>query len=182
MITKFNEYLVPDDNDGLGLDSYTPNELGALLSIACTLGNIPISRIKSLIEHGADIGFMDLNGDTPLHIAVNNSRLSIVRAWVETGADVNIKDNSGWAPIHKAASQGKLEILKLLISGGADLDIKTKFYGWTPLHYAATRGYIEETKVLLAAGASKDVRDANGKTPWDVAKPGIQKSIPELKP
>jgi hypothetical protein len=43
--------------------------------------------------------------------------------------------------------------------------------GWTPLHFCAQKGSVEVAQLLLAAAgdAASSARDAQGKTPYDVA-------------
>lgn len=51
------------------------------LLIACKAGNTDGALV--LIDKGADILISDINGDTPLHLAVRHSRTMIVTALIE---------------------------------------------------------------------------------------------------
>mmetsp|Transcript_8993 Transcript_8993/g.23858 ORF Transcript_8993/g.23858 Transcript_8993/m.23858 type:complete len:132 (-) Transcript_8993:562-957(-) len=81
--------------------------------------------------------------------------------------------------VHAAANKGRKEILQLLIDHKANVNRQNKL-GSTALHCAAGYGYDAVVTTLLAAGASKDLRDAEGKTPADLAKMYSQAQVCKL--
>lgn len=62
------------------------------------------------------------NGQTALHIAVEQNRALIVRALIEAGTDLNLQDMDGDTALHIAAENGKEEMVQLLITSGANIN------------------------------------------------------------
>ncbi|XP_028395332.1 serine/threonine-protein kinase/endoribonuclease IRE1-like [Dendronephthya gigantea] len=85
-----------------------------------------VTKIKYLVEHGADVNGKDTYGWTVLHYAVTKGTLEIVKYLVEQDADVNGKDKYGWTVLHTAVTEGTLGIVKYLVEQGADVTLKSK--------------------------------------------------------
>jgi ankyrin repeat protein len=49
--------------------------------------------------------------------------------------------------------------------------------GRTPLHEAARNGKEEIVRILIDGGARKDIRDNEGKTPYELAKTDVLKTL-----
>jgi ankyrin repeat protein len=73
-------------------------------------GNTPLhfavefeNLVSVLISRGADIGAVNIHGDTPLHCIENMTPISayVLRLY---GADINLKNNDGLTPYEKAVS------------------------------------------------------------------------------
>lgn len=96
-----------------------------------------VSRLRLLLEFGADIETKDSGGHNPLY---------------------RVSNGQGSEEVGRAA-------LELLINQGADVNQTTGVGGMTPLHMAARRGTVAIAEVLLAAGAKVDARDTKGETP-----------------
>ena len=139
----------------------------------------------------------NLDGQTPLHLAVKNNNLDIVRhllvkseidvnsldilflidnntdielvkLLLQFGDNINIQNNSGLTLLHLAAMDNKSKIIQLLLEDGADVNIKTKS-GLTPLHWAAAEGYLECVQLLLENGADVNIKTEYGETPYQMA-------------
>jgi ankyrin repeat protein len=106
--------------------------------------NVDASKIKDLIERGADVNAKEEYGNTSLHWASLMDCIEIVKLLIEKGADVNAEDIDGWTPLHMAADLNQMETAKLLIELGADVDAKCN-KGKTPLDLA----YSDEMEELL---------------------------------
>lgn len=69
--------------------------------------NEDTEEMKSLIEKGANINFQDDDGNTPLHIAIENDLYISMKILIEKGADKNIKNNDGYDSYDTAIFFGK---------------------------------------------------------------------------
>lgn len=77
--------------------------------------------VKMMIEKGANINVKNLNGQTPLHVAILTNNIEIAKYLIEKGADLNIKDCKGQTPLYLAILKNNVEIAKLLIKKGANI-------------------------------------------------------------
>ena len=96
-------------------------DTGPDLSEAITTGNL--SRIKRLVESGADVNERAGDGGTPLSTAAFHGRLEIFRFLLQKGARPMAKNRDGNTPLHVAAFMGRFEIVNLILSKGANLNI-----------------------------------------------------------
>ncbi|HNW43453.1 MAG TPA: ankyrin repeat domain-containing protein [Elusimicrobiales bacterium] len=112
---------------------------GVLLVCGCaapalynSAGKGDLAAVRALLAAGADPNEHTnlYANETPLHMAVWNSRIEVARLLIEHGADVNFEA--------VASSVGH-----------------KKVFG-TPLHYAACRGNVEMVQLLLESGANPD--------------------------
>ena len=81
---------------GTDVNQLDPDEQGdkdSCLGIAAAFGHKDVAI--ALIDAGADIGYKNKNGSTPLHIASFFCYLEITKALVDKGADRKAIDNEG---------------------------------------------------------------------------------------
>ena len=131
-----------------------------------------IEIIKQLLSRGflglgtpqANINERNIDGCTPLHIAVREGHKAIVRLLFEYDVVVDIQDNNGYEPLHIAAMKGRTIISQLLLEHNANKDAQN-MKGSTPLHIAVWSGYDVIVQQLLDSGANINVQDKNGWTP-----------------
>lgn len=83
--------------------------------------------------------------------------------------NINEKAENGDIPIIKAIKNGNLEIVELLINAGAKCDI-TDAEQNTPLHVSISEGKDDITNLLLTKENVVDKKNAQGKTPFDIAE------------
>merc|ERR1712096_231461 len=85
-----------------------------------------ISSIHSLInKKEADLNCFNINGQTPLHTAVESNNLNIVELLIKSGAQINIADNTSIGKntiLHSAINNQNYKIVKCLIDNNADVN------------------------------------------------------------
>ena len=81
---------------GTDVNQLDPDEQGdkdSCLGVAAAFGHKEV--VLALIEAGADIGYRNKNGSTPLHIAAFFCYPEITKTLIDKGADKNAVDNEG---------------------------------------------------------------------------------------
>lgn len=72
------------------------------------VGNSPVTlpqaleAVQAIVAWGDDVNTVNVNGQTPLHVAANNGADDIVQFLIDRGADVNAKDKRGRTPMQIA--------------------------------------------------------------------------------
>ena len=153
--------------------------LAALLAVGA-LGQAPdmalgkaaregdLTRLKSLLDSGADPNRRDANGSTPLIEAVAGGQAAAARALVAAGANPNLTSTGGRTPLIEAAIGGRVEIARMLIDDGANVNLAERGTG-TPLEAAEREGHTEMAALLRASGARTSGRSVGDKVcvrPW----------------
>lgn len=75
-----------------------------------------------LIENGADVNAIDVNGDTSLHYAVMLNRFDLVETLMKRGADSSIQNNKGLSAIDITPEDDMKEILDPAVHATNDAD------------------------------------------------------------
>lgn len=143
--------------------------------------------IKTLIAHGASTDITDQDGNSLLHLAVNNSLnsdagvpkilIAIVNILLGSGIKVNIANGKGISCLHEAAVSGNKEMVLFLIEKGADINQRND-EGFTPFLWGLCANvwekdipkYLETLKVLVESGADVNAITNNAETALDIAK------------
>lgn len=107
-------------------------------------------RVQALLNNGAKLSERDDNGDTALHMAIEN--VEMMKILLNAGAMPDASNYYGTTPLMWAANFGKTEAIKILLSAGANVNWKNHS-GITPLMDAIRRGHIEAAKLLLEGKA-----------------------------
>lgn len=134
-------------------------------------------------------------GRTGLETAVTREiKPSIIDFLLKLGADVNRFDDQGLSVLHQVANNDRLQgprYIEMLKAAGADIEAQSKLkfgrdwnyvgQGSTPLHFAASHNWgersVEIIKALLKEGANLSARNADGKTPYNLAESKKNKDI-----
>jgi len=78
------------------------------------------SRVKVLLEQGADVNAKSPYGATALFFAADRGNMEIIRILIDHGADVKVKDTFyGASALTWAATKSHADVIKLLLSKGA---------------------------------------------------------------
>ncbi|MCC6365606.1 MAG: ankyrin repeat domain-containing protein [Bryobacterales bacterium] len=116
-----------------------------------------LSRMKALLEGGADANAVDEEGTPALMNAALYGGAAHMKVLLERGANVNAKNAAGATALIWAA--GDAEKARLLVAAGADVNVQS-MPGRTALQVAATAANGAATvKLLLDKGAKVDARD-----------------------
>lgn len=148
------------------------------------------SVLKVLIDHGADLGRRDCNGDGILHLLFQpevDETLRVCLEWInivtmQSKIQLDCKNKAGQTPIMLMARFDKywpeqdfeevLEALKHFLDKGASLDLQDE-QGQTCLHILCKHASGDEgeraVKMLLDHGASCELKNADLKTALDEA-------------
>ncbi|CVK98105.1 uncharacterized protein FMAN_12205 [Fusarium mangiferae] len=188
--TEVIDELLSHDADPTLADSSGEN----LLHIAIVYGHVAAFDI--IIEKCPElVGKTDMEGTTPLHLAIMCSNELMVTACLQKGAATNIKDNGGWTPLMMAVSfkdksmMDKLIQLKTVESETSPhLDTRDND-GKTPLMVACEMAWRQGVEALGSAGASYNLHDyrrrtalhyavESGKMP--IIETAVEKADPEL--
>ena len=142
---------------------------------AAQLGRVAVARL--FVERGADVDALDRGGRSPLHWAVmagtdrsganNSSELGFLL--LGRGAKADTADAEGLTPLRTAVQKGLTDLAGAILRRGGDIKTPEPGTGRTLLHLAALKGYGDMAELLLARGADPSVRDADGKTAFDLA-------------
>jgi len=111
-----------------------------------------LALVEQALRNGADVGFLDYFGRTPLHRACENGHLEIVEyLWATGHANVGAADNQGQTPLHVACYFGRLDVVRYLLTHhGANLEASDD-NGWTPLHLAILQRHHHVVGYLLTS-------------------------------
>ncbi len=134
------------------------------------------NKVVVLLSFGADINYINDNGWTPLHLALNNKNYFFAERILEkykANPKIISKNNIAKTALDiinenlfTANTQYEVTVLTLL---GADIN-SINHDGWTPLHSALKNGLTDVALTLFTSGSKPDVVSHNQekKTPADI--------------
>lgn len=135
--------------------------------------------LRSVLACRPDLTALDDNGQTPLIAAVTRDMTTATNALAASRAGVDARGKCGsgaseqrGTALHCASVRGTataLEAVRALVAGGANVDARDDD-GRTPLMLAAANGDTAITRALLDARADASLRDAGGRSAFDLAR------------
>lgn len=134
------------------------------------------SAVTKYLEQGMSPNALNLQGYTPLMMAIRNESLPMAELFLEAGADAKLRNKYNETAIMLASYHGQTEIVKELYVHGAAID----HTGWNPLLYAATNGHDETINLLLVMGADINAASDNGATALMMAVRGYHPKTVQL--
>ncbi|TMW69739.1 hypothetical protein Poli38472_001895 [Pythium oligandrum] len=126
-----------------------------------------LSKVKELLEEGAEVNALGWYGQTALHYASINGHLDVAGLLLgHEACEVNASTKGGWTALHFASNNGHLDVVRLLLGHEAcEVNASTKG-GWTALHFASNNGHLDVVRLLLGHEACEvNALDKDGETP-----------------
>jgi hypothetical protein len=130
-------------------------EKAAGMALVVASGQGRLSLVRSMLERGADVNFINDDYFTALYVASQEGQLEIVDVLVAAGALVNwARKEDGCTALHMASQDGHPEVVRSLVRAGADVNLAiTNEYADSPLIRAAQNGHVQCVDILIEAGA-----------------------------
>ena len=138
------------------------NNLGKVKSL---LGNNVIDKRSYYGDHQVALGH-----------AITENKPEIVTWLLSIGADPNDLFLTKSTGLHVLVESDHIEMAKLLLKKSCNINGLNK-WGDTPLHVASFRGDHRMVEFLLINGANINIKDADGKTAFDLAKQKRHKKV-----
>lgn len=149
-----------------------------------------VRMVRLLLDHGADVNSIQVDGKTPLMLAAKSvmashyggSYAEVVELLLEKGSNVHVRDEDGNTALHWAvASDSEIDrtaMVKLLLDKGAD--VNAKGYVWPPIISASYKGHTEVVRLLLDRGADIKPQDRDGHNALHYAAEQGHKEVEQL--
>ena len=157
------------------------DELETALHIASKEGHVDLAEF--LIFNGASLEMKDIDGQTPLHLAVDNPK--IVKLLLRHGANMSVRNGKGYAPLHAAVLTKKIEAVKILLKNGSNIDelsTVTRLFSYqeSSLHMAVRNGDFTMVQYLIDNKANINIKNGLEHTPLATSIQLSQTKIAEI--
>jgi ankyrin repeat protein len=127
---------------------------------------------RFLVEAGVDPKRRDNVGDMAIHHACRKSRKEVVEFLLDSGVGIEEKGHWDMPPLHFAVSTvtgDPLPVVRMLLARGANIRSRGYLQN-TVIHECAFYNRLEMAELLLSRGAESDVKNAEGRTPKELAE------------
>lgn len=132
------------------------------LIISASKGHL--NNVLNLIDRGADVNAVTVDGISGLMYAAENGDLEMVKLLVENSAEPDLKPYNGATALITACQLNNYSIAEYLVSNGASINLPD-VESVTALHYAAAYNYRDLVEMLIFYGADIEKADREGNTP-----------------
>lgn len=126
------------------------------------LSDISLRIAQSLLDHGADVNAVNLNGETALHLSVKQGRHSLTQLFLRRGGDIALKDRLRTSPLALASKYGYKENARLLLTHGLQRQIQCGILD-DAKRIAAFTGRIPLLEMMLAKSSGQSRPDPEGR-------------------
>jgi len=133
-------------------------------------GSLDVLAVLLKEAKHAALDLKDVDGLTPLLLAVHLGHHSQAGLLLRRGADATVTTPDGLSALHLATKMANMECIRALVNANKESFFLFDEHGRTATHLAATEGNSVVLDALLAAGAEKEILDESGRTPlhWAV--------------
>lgn len=136
--------------------------------------------VEKLCNCNAELDVVDINRNTPLHIAVMNGDYCIASYLVDKGSFTRVWNGAGMYPIHIAIQQGNYDILTMLCPYEADANLPTRD-GQTPFILACLSGSYDCATFLALRKADPYALDRNDRSCLNIVAAEVRKNRSDMK-
>ena len=109
-------------------------------------------HIRLLLQLGADVNHLDINGRTPLMLAASMGRLHAVKMLMKNYAAHDLIDNFGWSALMFGVYYNHMEVVTFMLEHEVDPNLVSK-QGLTALKIAKEHKRLKMVDLLLEYGA-----------------------------
>lgn len=160
--------VVQVGGNGNQVSYVTMGIIGAPISRSKLIAAVEDNDIEKVIDRlrkGDRINAKDKNydGNTALHVAVENGNVQIARYLLSAGAKPNSKNAEKRTPLMLLDEDANVELVQVLLSYGAKINAFNRA-GETALILAAESANTEVVQYLLSMGANLNAQNAQGRT------------------
>jgi len=145
----------------------------ALLHTVASSDVASLSRLVAHYNYGNVLSSVDVNGSTPVHIAVRNNDMQMLNKLLSFDKlnlnSLEAKCVGGHTALHHACLGNSKIMITALLEHGANPNIKSdSTMGETPLQICCKLGLVESARILLKHGAQTELKDnfGNNATFW----------------
>ena len=141
------------------------NEIQFRFPICWAVRNKNISKVKLLLEYGADINNVTITNRTPLMLCVVYNQDKVFKLILEKEPDLSITSKHGRNIFFLASVNENSFYTKELLKGNPSLELvdQQDFSGVTPLLNALDKKKIDNAIELIRYGADMNITRHNGK-------------------
>lgn len=124
-----------------------------------------LSEVKMRVYMGERVNAKDkgYDGNSPLHVAVENGNLEIVQVLLNAGAKINSKNSEKRTPLMMLDEDANVELVNLLLRYKAKINLADK-EGNTALILASEWANADILQALINAGANVNAVNKEGRT------------------
>ena len=156
--------VIPPDHK-LPVLSETRNSV--LINTITTADTHSLSRLVAHYDYSNVLSSTDVNGSTPIHVAVKKNDTKILQMLIDYHkVDLNaleLHSIGGQSALHHACYFGYANIVQILLKAGANPNVKSNSaIGETPLQLCCKLGELECARCLIKAGAHSETKDNFG--------------------